>query len=105
MFCDFDRGLAEAQLVASLFVVEVNRCLPKSFPQITKARFDKLRAYFCRELMGDEFTCTSYSEYKASTSGAGLTFYEEQLHHVGSHYDLIDLAGIILKIAWASPPL
>jgi hypothetical protein len=60
----------------------------KSFPQVTKTRLDSLSAYLRQEVMAEDFICNSYRECKASADCAGLTFYEGQLHHIGSNYDL-----------------
>jgi hypothetical protein len=60
----------------------------KSLPQVTQVRFENLKEYFRQEVMSDRFICKSCSECKTSASYAGLDFYEGQLHHVGSHYDL-----------------
>lgn len=60
----------------------------KSFPKVTQARLDSLDAYLRQEVMTEDFICASYPVCKASADCAGLTFYEGQLHHVGSHYDL-----------------
>jgi hypothetical protein len=68
----------------------------KSFPQITKARLDKLGGYFGEQVLrGHDFVCVSYSECKASC--ADLSFYPGQLHHVGTHYDL-EIDGEPLRI-------
>ena len=50
----------------------------KSFPQITKGRFDKFDEYFRQEVMsGDKFICASQGQCKRANR-AGIAFYEGQ---------------------------
>lgn len=58
----------------------------KSYPQITAVRLNQLNAYFRREVMNDDFVCMRHTDCKASATGRA--FYEGQLHHLGTHYDL-----------------
>ena len=57
--------------------------------EATQTRQARLRAYFGAQVLnGHDFVCR-HSAACASSCRAGVTFYPVQLHHVGSHYDLL----------------
>jgi hypothetical protein len=70
----------------------------KSLPLMTKARLEKLKAYFDQEVMVDrKLICAGHCECKSSARRKGLDFYHGQLHHVGPHYDL-EVGGRPMRI-------
>lgn len=64
--------------------------------QKTKIRLEELESYMTKNVLGAGFVCPHYRECKSSHS---QTFYEGQLHHVGTHYDLsLDMAPMRVAI-------
>jgi hypothetical protein len=68
----------------------------RSFPDRTKTRVSKLSEYLHRKVLAESsFICRHYR--KCRDSCGHLNFYEGQLHHVGSDYDL-EVDGIARRI-------
>ncbi len=73
----------------------------------TQERIARLSNYMTREVMdGSQFVCTSALQCRESV--AGMCFYEGQLSHVGSRYDVridrLDLRVVVVAMSYGHKP-